>query len=276
MSYESTFKNGLELKFFKEEADDSVIKHTDEDIADAVYRVAPKIYYKFRGRFDRSYEKDDFVQDAYLHIKNLFDTGYIKPDRENIDGIIYSLLSSHFALNKIVNQKKDAERLSWDYQASSGEDGGVYTSKIDMYNKKVYGPRPDEKGLNPEQASKIDELVEHGKLIAEEIIDNMSFTEYSTKKHKYSGYSEEFGELKLSESVLAKLYLCGYTLQAVLEMFGFGIGDRHSQSSYITHKYQDVRNKVNDIIYSLDKYDKEALGAYVDSIESKGSSFQDK
>lgn len=249
--------------------------HTEEDIANAVYRVAPKVYYKNRGRFDRSYEKDDFVQDAYMHIQKLFDTGYIQPDRENIDGIIYSLLNSHFVLNKISSQSKDANRFSWSPQMSPSED---HSSRLILnpYDKTASGQIADKNMENPEEAHDREELEEHGKMIIDTIIDNMSFQSYTAKKHSYSGHDEILGDIELSEANLAKLYFMGYSLQAVLEVFGFGEKDRSSRSSYVTHKYQDVRYKINEIIYGLDKYDKEAVGAYVDSIEGKMASYQNK
>jgi len=247
--------------------------HTADDIAAAVYRVAPKIYSKYYNRFDRAYEKDDFVQDSYEHIQKLFDTGYITPDRENIDGIIYAMLSSVFVLNKIAKQSKDSKRYSWD--SSENPDGASGRTSFNPYSKDLYGQLEDKDVEDPSQTHNRIENEKSGKIIADTIIDNLSFQPYNSKKHAYSGIDDILGEIELSEANLAKMYFMGYTLQAVLEVFGFGESERHSQSSYVTHKYQNTRYKINDIIYSLSKEDKTSLGAYIDTIEKKNASYKE-
>lgn len=240
---------------------------TKEEIAEAVLRVAPRIYNRYWNLFERAYQQDDFTQDAYLHIQRLFNEGYIKPDRDNIDGIVYSLLNSFFVRNIIKSQKQLKETMVWDLTEESDYS---YTNSGLI----KYGDIEDTNLLKPDAETAIHIGSTIGKQIVESILDNLDFSTYKTYKHIYKGLDNELGKLNFSEKSIAKLIFNGYNLQKTLEVFGFEGKDRGSQTAFISKKYKEVSNLLENIFKALPKEDLENVLKYIQNIDLQKASYQ--
>lgn len=239
---------------------------TKDEIAEAVYRVAPKVYFKYYNRFDVIYTEDDFAQDAYEHIQKLFDTGYIKLDRENMDGIIYSLLNSYFVKNTIRSQFKNKQVISWEPSEKN------YTNKSFGV---MYGDIEDLLAVSPDILFKKEEMVELGKKIIKSIIETFPGDSYKTYRHTYIGREESLGKINLSDLNLAKLFFKGYTLQKVFEVYGFLDKNRGSQTAFITKKFNEVSDKISEKLSVLPKEDLYYALEYVKEIGIEKALYQE-
>lgn len=236
-------------------------KFTQEEIANSVYKVAPLVYRRKDWSFT-DYPEDDFIQDAAMHMIRLNEEGYFDNNKsgvENLDGLTYKLLSGHFVLNAQKLRYKDGA-ISYISTDQDSEDFGISKSK--EYNAEI----ADVTTQSPDKIEADKEKIALGKALFEEILDTFSVVPYTTRKHTYKGHEKTLGDIELSEYNIGLLLSMGYNLGEILAVYGFEGKERHSQTSYISHKVQDTMNKLREILSELKQEDKNAIEAYIMSI----------
>lgn len=229
-------------------------KEREEEITNAAYRMADKIYnMNIASVKNVGVDKDDFRQDAVMYILNKYrneemymDEGY-KPE-----GIIFTFLS-RFYLNYIKEfVRKNRELKLLDLPAKNGKSG----TALDYV--------ADSEQLNSEELAVLSKEKERAEKLLDKIISNFENLPYPTRKYEYVNKENK----KLSEYRLAKLIIKGYTMGSILkeyDSYTTNIGT-NSKAHFINKKVHLVMEKLSDIVSKLEENDTEAIKIFADSL----------
>lgn len=230
---------------------------TEDDVALAVYNVAPIIYNNKaqQGAWDNtSYTEEDFVNEAALYTINLFRNKYFSTDFDSLEPIIYRMLNSHFVRNVLNRERRDYSRNLPVLNRPKGDEND--TEFIDYLESEYLPP-----------SEFVDRsLIDRGEAIAEKIIDSLNFLPYRTRKHTYVGQDKDLGKLQLSEQNIARLLFLGETPRGIIRIYGKEVDNigSSSEASFILHKVKEVIEKIVLMVEKLPNKDKKALKAYME------------
>lgn len=220
------------------EFDDIYTEAYLEALLQATLRVAPIIYKTKGHRLWGLEELDDFVQEALMHINNLFRQRYIKPldpTKGTVDNLVSSLLSGTFLWNQQNGVLRDKyhdnlritfENLSQDSKNSLGQLPGELLESLENTPHENYEMERRNKEL-------------------QELINTLSKSPVASYKHTYRGYSKELGPITLTEYNIATLMLLGYSTQDIVEIFGLNNSKQKVAQANVVR--QVIRRTLNNL-----------------------------
>lgn len=238
---------------------------TEEQLIEATYEVARKVYYS-KTWSNTNYTVDDFEQDAVMHILDLYHKNYFEvEDSQNIKGLIYTLLSNHFVKNTYKSVKRDQQNLSLQDVGSEESDMSGVVGKT-FYNRQ---------GSDIEDPSEIvasEESILLGKYIIEDVIKKLNFLPPVSRSHSYKGREKTLGAINLSERNIAKLLLLGYNLHEIYEIYGQKT--LSGATGFISRLVKSVMEDLKEYIDLLDEIEKKAVTDYIMSIDRQQDSLR--
>ena len=244
-SYEVT-KRGTSTKDYS--TPEHLSKWNEEQVTQAVYNVAPRVYTKRNWQGTR-YTLEDFCQDSAMYILRLYRTNYFSTDRDNIEPIIYRLLNGFFSFNKLKELRKVESRV-YSYDSYDLKTPGDY-SFVDVVGE----------GTDEDMAVDI----EAGKEVIVEILENLSDKEVESKKYEYYGMADgkRYG---LSERNIASLLFSGKTAHDIIDFYGKTVDwiGSSSEATFVFHKVQGTLDKIKSVLSGLGEEAEECLRNYLE------------
>lgn len=232
----------------------------EEKIVSQAYDMAEKMYKRYGSRLRSvSVDRDDYIQDAVIYILNLFRKDYMNiADINNASGIIYKMLG-RFTLNQIQTDAKQVNKRgpSLDVGVELQDDlETTYTmSKEGLFGSSTKSPEEEY-------------LLEEGRLMLEDIIEQLDVTPFKSTKYNYQGFEKNLGKVSLSEQNIAKLLLMGNHFHDILKVYNVeasNIGSS-SEATYVHRKIKQTLDKLADIVNSLDSEDRKLVKDYIQQI----------
>lgn len=234
-----------------------------EELVKAVYRVAPIVYDLKAGSIKHLESKEDFVQEAAVHITNLFNTRYIHPldeEKGSIDNLVSSLLSGIYLVQKWTLLDRDGFKdvFELDLRDLGDMDSGE-AYKPGSYNYMVV----KDPNLNADELHNI----KVGKHILEEIIEEtLSDAVIEGRKYTYTGFSKEYREFVLSEHNIMKHILLGYNMKEIVSLFGLNDStEDRGQANFIRKIITETLSKVKKQVAKLNAEKHNLVESYVNN-----------
>lgn len=222
----------------------------EDDIISIVYKVAKNIFYK-RNWSGTGITVEDFEQEAAMYILNKYREGYFKNrTHKDIAGAIIGTLNNFFVRN--MHQTSTEYTTSEYYK-------GQETNKEDI-EARDDGVSIEDKGTSklaaayvsseesPSDYAEREIMAAEGKEIVDKLLDSLNKDPYKTYKHAYTGIVDG-KEVEMSEYIIAKLFLEGYTHKEIADIFTT-FEEEHDYYSH-TSRGSYVQKRVKDIIYYL-------------------------
>lgn len=238
----------------------------DDDIAgiyvvSVAFEVAPNIY--FRGDWrNTTYSQKEFTQEAMIYIWEKYSIdGYfdgLTPDK--LAGRVIGMLSGRFIQNKLQTARRSYDRVSL---IDAQEDGDHYTNKL---RQNLYLDNTS----TPAEVTEVSELMQY-------ILDHFSEEPFKTVKPLPLADLGEGVFVEGNERLIAELLLSGYTPATIAsEIFkqDDDSGNPPKYYSHTTHGYyigkraHAILKRINEIVNSLPKSDRELLEKNVLSLRN--------
>jgi DNA-directed RNA polymerase specialized sigma24 family protein len=220
----------------------------EEKIVSQAYDMAEKMYKRYGSRLRSvSIDRDDYIQDAVIYVLNLFRKDYMNiANIDNAKGIIYKMLG-RFTLNQIQIDARKVNRR-----------GEPLDTDINMKDDLESSTK------SPEE----EYLLEEGRLMLEDIIEQLDVTPFKSIKHSYKGFEKTLGEISLSEQNIAKLLYMGNHFHDILKIYNVETNNTGSSSeaTFVHRKIKQTLNKLADIINSLNYDDEKLIKDYIEKI----------
>lgn len=240
-----------------------------DDIIEMVYDVAPTIFRKSNKDWwiGTNYDEEDFAQDAAMDMLKRYDSGYIDATSPNLKKIIYALLNNFFIFNKAKSFKRKRQELGLDSPI-----GGAALDQLGaLDSEENYKDMVLDTELDPEERALLASAVNRGEKLINALLDELSVTEFSTRKHEYIGQLNGT-PVSFSEKSLAELFLSGKTVNEIISIFDTDKKEDPSKARVIDRKVRTVVDKVADLINNMTEDDRFDIKVFLYSkISSKPS-----
>lgn len=224
-----------------------------DDLIEATYRVAPKVYKKYTWDARFQYTVDDYAQEAAMYIFDLFKQQYINLPNNigKIDNLVYSLLDKHWTFNKYTSL-----RTSGNHEVSR-----LHVEDIDDSGFQALGVYLD--SVSDDTDNQEDRLaIKIGKDILNDLINNtFSYTPYRNAKHTY-----EYKGQRLTEKMLAELVLSGKSPNAIVELIGYSSKDNTPPTVMLRRRYKTIIDKTAEAIKKLSLGDRKYIERYLETV----------
>lgn len=261
---------------------------TEDEIAAIAYNKAYIVWNRNKAELlSYGIDEDDFIQDAVWHVLSKFKEGYFPPNYKFVDALAYRLINGFFIFNAksaAVNKRNRVVSLNAPVSANIDNDGELLDK---IQDTQVLTPEEEYRATIDQEADteRMQALIELGRDVLEEIVDQLSVVPISSRKYNYVATmpnledteDTQLVEYRLTERNIGLMLAAGYSQKEIANIFGRPVMpdaidvkyySHHSAASFVQKRVREVLLKISQVaLLDYSATEAEAVNAYFRYLE---------